>query len=79
MVRYRIIMDSMTPENSMSQPLSTVSRMQRIAHGAGATPDEVRELLKYYKMMQRTLKGLRGGSGGKFNMQRLMKRFSGMQ
>jgi len=39
----------------------------------------VRELLKYYKMMQRTLKGLRGGGGGKFNMQRLMKRFSGMQ
>jgi signal recognition particle subunit SRP54 len=30
-------------------------------------------------MMQRTLKGLRGASGGKFNMQRLMKRFSGMQ
>jgi signal recognition particle subunit SRP54 len=52
--------------------------MQRIARGAGANPDEVRELLKYYKMMQRTLKGLRG-SGGKFNMQRLMKRFSGMQ
>ncbi len=53
--------------------------MQRIAHGAGATPDEVRELLKYYKMMQRTLKGLRGSGGGKLNMQRLMKRFSGMQ
>jgi signal recognition particle subunit SRP54 len=52
--------------------------MQRIARGAGSTPEEVRELIKYYKMMQRTLKGLRGG-GGKFNMQRLMKRFSGMQ
>jgi len=54
--------------------------ISRIAHGAGATPDEVRELLKYFKTMQRTLKGLRGaGSGGKFNMQRLMKRFSGQQ
>jgi len=78
MVRYRIIMDSMTPHELDDPGLINSSRMQRIAHGAGATPDEVRELLKYFKMMQRTLKNLRGG-GGKFNMQRLMKRFSGMQ
>ncbi|MDD1689434.1 MAG: signal recognition particle protein Srp54 [Methanoregula sp.] len=79
MVRYRIIMDSMTPTELDEPSLINSSRMQRIAHGAGATPDEVRELLKYYKMMQRTLKGLKGSGGGKFNMQRLMKRFSGMQ
>ena len=79
MVRYRIIMDSMTPTELDDPSLINSSRMQRIAHGAGATPDEVRELLKYYKMMQRTLKGLRGSGGGKLNMQRLMKRFSGMQ
>jgi signal recognition particle subunit SRP54 len=78
MIRYRIIMDSMTPNELDDPGLINSSRMQRIAHGAGATPDEVRELLKYFKMMQRTLKNLRGG-GGKFNMQRLMKRFSGMQ
>ncbi len=78
MIRYRIIMDSMTPKELDDPGLINSSRMQRIAHGAGATPDEVRELLKYFKMMQRTLKNLRGG-GGKFNMQRLMKRFSGMQ
>jgi signal recognition particle subunit SRP54 len=78
MVRYRILMDSMTSAELDDPSLINSSRMQRIAHGAGATPDEVRELLKYYKLMQRTLKGLRG-AGGKFNMQRLMKRFSGMQ
>jgi signal recognition particle subunit SRP54 len=78
MVRYRIIMDSMTSGELDDPSMINSSRMQRIAHGAGATPDEVRELLKYYKLMQRTLKGLRG-AGGKFNMQRLMKRFSGMQ
>ncbi|MCX6681880.1 MAG: signal recognition particle protein Srp54 [Methanoregula sp.] len=78
MVRYRIIMDSMTSIELDDPSLINSSRMQRIAHGAGATLDEVRELLKYYKLMQRTLKGLRG-QGGKFNMQRLMKRFSGMQ
>lgn len=79
MVRYRIIMDSMTPFELDDPTLINSSRMQRIARGAGATPDEVRELLKYFKMMQRTLKGLRGAGGGKFNIQRLMKRFSGMQ
>ncbi len=79
MVRYRIIMDSMTSAELDDPSLISSSRMQRIAHGAGATQDEVRELLKYFKLMQRTLKGLRGASGGKFNMQRLMKRFSGMQ
>ncbi|WAC04505.1 MAG: signal recognition particle protein Srp54 [Methanoregula sp.] len=78
MVRYRIIMDSMTSTELDDPALINSSRMQRIAHGAGAKPDEVRELLKYYKLMQRTIKGLRG-AGGKFNMQRLMKRFSGMQ
>jgi len=78
MVRYRIIMDSMTPLELDDPSSINSSRMQRIAKGAGASPDEVRELLKYFKMMQRTLKGLRGG-GGKFNMHRLMKRFSGMQ
>jgi signal recognition particle subunit SRP54 len=78
MVRYRIIMDSMTSLELDDPALINSSRMQRIAHGAGATPDEVRELLKYYKLMQRTIKGLRG-AGGKFNMQRLMKRFSGMK
>ena len=77
MVRYRIIMDSMTSAELDDPSLINSSRMQRIAHGAGAAPDEVRELLKYYKLMQRTIKGLRG-AGGKFNMQRLMKRFSGM-
>ena len=79
MVRYRIIMDSMTSAELDDPTLINSSRMQRIAHGAGATQDEVRELLKYYKLMQRTLKGMRGASGGRFNMQRMMKRFSGMQ
>jgi signal recognition particle subunit SRP54 len=73
-------MDSMTASELDDPSLINSSRMQRIARGAGATPDEVRELLKYYKTMQRTLKGLRGigGSGSKFSMQRLMKKFSGM-
>jgi signal recognition particle subunit SRP54 len=76
MSRYRVIMDSMTPPELDDPNLISGSRIHRIARGAGASPEEVRELLKYYRMMQRALKGMRGG---KFNVQRMMKRFSGMQ
>jgi signal recognition particle subunit SRP54 len=76
MNRYRIIMDSMTGAELDDPSLISSSRIQRVALGAGAAPEEVRELIKYYKMMKRALKGVRGG-GGKFDMQRMMKRFSG--
>jgi signal recognition particle subunit SRP54 len=76
MNRYRIIMDSMTGAELDDPSLISSSRIQRVALGAGASPEEVRELIKYYKMMKRALKGVRGG-GGKFDMQRMMKRFSG--
>ena len=49
MVRYRIIMDSMTSAELDDPALLSSSRIQRIAHGAGATLEEVRELLKYYR------------------------------
>jgi signal recognition particle subunit SRP54 len=77
MTRYRTIMDSMTAKELDDPSVIGSSRVQRIAFGAGASPDDVRELLKYYKNMKRMLKGVKGGSG-KFNMQRLMKRFGGM-
>ncbi len=77
MTRYRTIMDSMTAKELDDPSVIGSSRVQRIAFGSGASPDEVRELLKYYKNMKRMLKGVKGGSG-KFNMQRLMKRFGGM-
>ncbi|MFZ2412230.1 MAG: signal recognition particle protein Srp19, partial [Candidatus Methanoperedens sp.] len=47
-------------------------RITRIARGSGTKYEEVRELLKYHKMMQKTMKGM---SGGKFNMQKMMRKF----
>ncbi|MDD3976899.1 signal recognition particle protein Srp54 [Methanomicrobium antiquum] len=79
MERYKVIMDSMTNAELDNPSMISGSRVQRISTGAGATPEEVRELLKYYKTMQRTLKGFKGMGGGKFNMQRMMKKFGGMQ
>ncbi len=75
MERYRIMMDSMTDDEMDDPSLLGASRIQRIAHGSGSTVDEVRELVKYYKMMQRALKGLKGG--GRFSMNRFMKQFGG--
>ena len=73
MGRYRIIMDSMTSEELDDPSVISGPRVHRIARGAGGTPEEVRELLKYYKTMKRAFKGLKGGDK---NIQRLMKRFS---
>ena len=79
MVRYRIIMDSMTTLELDDPSTINSSRVQRIAMGSGAPIEEVRELLRYHKTMQRALKGFRGAAGGRMDMQRIMKRFSGKQ
>jgi signal recognition particle subunit SRP54 len=72
MARYKVIMDSMTEKELDDPSVISSSRVHRIAHGAGATLEEVKELLKYHRMMQQALKGMRGS---KFNLQRMMKRF----
>ncbi|MGB3906987.1 MAG: signal recognition particle protein Srp54 [Methanomethylovorans sp.] len=72
LTRYRVVMDSMTEEEMLNPRLIGSSRIKRISIGSGCSPEDVRELLKYYKTMQNTMKGLRGG---KFNMQKMMKKF----
>ena len=77
MERYKVIMDSMTAAELDNPSIISGNRVFRISRGSGSTPEEVRELLKYYKTMQRTLKGFKGMGGSKFGMQRLMKKFGG--
>jgi signal recognition particle subunit SRP54 len=69
---YKFIMDSMTDAERDDPKIIGSSRINRIAMGSGRTPEEVRELLKYHKMMQKAMKGMKGGAG-KMNVQRLMK------
>ncbi len=72
MKKYKFIMDSMT-EKELEDPKHINSpRIARIARGSGTKYEEVRELLKYHKTMQKTLKGM---AGGKFNIQKMMKKF----
>lgn len=72
MKKYKFIMDSMNNMEMEDPKHINSSRITRIARGSGTKYDDVRELLKYHKTMQKTFKGLRGG---KFNLQKLMKRF----
>jgi signal recognition particle subunit SRP54 len=73
MKKFRIIMDSMTPKELDDPSLINTSRMMRVAKGSGATVDEVRELIKYYKVMQKMLKGFRGN---RMTMNKMMKQMS---
>ncbi|MCE8422904.1 MAG: signal recognition particle protein [Candidatus Methanoperedens sp.] len=71
MKKYKIMMDSMT-DKELDDPKNINSpRIIRIARGSGTKYEEVRELLKYHKNMQKALKGM---MGNKFNLQRMMKK-----
>lgn len=58
--RFRVIMDSMTDEEMKDPTIVRSSRIKRIARGAGVENKDVRELLKYYNMTKRMMKGFSG-------------------
>lgn len=60
LARFRIIMDSMTDEEMENPNIIRSSRINRIAKGAGVENKNVKELLKYYKMTKRMMKGFQG-------------------
>ncbi|MEM0466769.1 MAG: signal recognition particle protein Srp54 [Candidatus Thermoplasmatota archaeon] len=55
--RFRVIMDSMTPEEKENPDIIRSSRIKRIARGAGVEHKDVKELLKYYSMTKRMMQG----------------------
>jgi len=70
--KYKYIMDSMTEEELENPRIINASRIRRIARGSGTTPEDVKELLKYYRTMSKAMKNLKGGRG---NLRKLMKQF----
>ena len=72
---YKIIMDSMSEAEKEDPKLIGSSRITRIAKGSGRSPEDVRELLKYYKSMQKAMKGMKGGPG-KANLKKIMKQMN---
>jgi len=69
--KFKVMMDSMTEEELQKPSIITGGRIRRIARGSGSDPEEVRELLKYHKLMKRAMKGLKGGKIGKMSMKKL--------
>ena len=68
-------MDSMTREELEDPDVISTSRIERIAHGAGSTVQEVRELLKQYKQSKKLVKMLKGGN--QKQLQQMMKKMGG--
>jgi len=73
--KWRFIMDSMSREELEDPDIISITRIDRIAKGAGTSTKEIRELLKQYRQSKKMAKLFKGGSPK--NMERMMKKFSG--
>jgi signal recognition particle subunit SRP54 len=57
--KWRVLIQSMTPQERDNPKIFNSSRMKRVARGSGASEKDVKELLKQYVMMRRMLKTMR--------------------
>lgn len=53
---YKILMNSMTKKEKENPEIIESNRILRVAKGSGRKEEDVRELLKHYKMMKRMMK-----------------------
>src|SRR5512135_1485081 len=54
--KWRVIIQSMRPEEKDNPKLFSSSRIKRVAHGSGTSEKDVKELLKQYVMMRKMMK-----------------------
>jgi len=57
--KWRVIIQSMTPEERKNPQIINASRIRRIARGSGTNEKEVKELLNQYMLMRKMMKVLR--------------------
>jgi signal recognition particle subunit SRP54 len=57
--KWRVMIQSMTPEERDDPKKFNASRVSRVARGSGTSEKEVKELIKQYFLMRRMLKSLR--------------------
>jgi signal recognition particle subunit SRP54 len=74
--KYKILMDSMTEEELTHPEIIKQSRVKRISRGSGMRNEDVKELLKYYQVTKKAIKGFgkRKMSGPLGQMMRQMMR-----
>jgi signal recognition particle subunit SRP54 len=71
--KFRIIMDSMTDEEMNDPNIIRASRIKRIARGAGVENRNVKELLKYYNMTKKMMKGFSGNRKMRKNLMKQLQ------
>ena len=69
--RIEAIIQSMTPKERRNPKIIKANRKKRIATGSGTSVQEVNQLLKQFREMQKMMKQLRGGRGRKSLMNML--------
>jgi len=57
LTKYKIMMDSMTEKELTHPEVIKQSRVKRIARGSGMRNEDVKELLKYYNVTKKAMKG----------------------
>lgn len=57
LTKYKIMMDSMTEHELIHPEVIKQSRVKRIAKGSGMRNEDVKELLKYYNVTKKAMKG----------------------
>ena len=71
--KFRVIMDSMTDEEMNDPTIVRSSRIKRIARGSGVENRDVKELLKYYNMTKRMMKGFSGNRKMRKNLMKQLQ------
>lgn len=61
--KWRVIIQSMSPQEKENPKMFNYSRVRRVARGSGTSEKEVKELLKQYVMMRRMLKMMKRKKG----------------
>lgn len=64
--RFKVIMQSMTPEELENPRLLNASRVRRVARGSGTSEADVKELLRQYELMRKLIKTMVKSRGPKF-------------
>ncbi len=85
--KWKYLMDSMTDFEKENPSEIDISRMKRIANGAGSSVTNIRELLKQYKMMKKMFSAIKNPSDmedidpssmeNPQEMMKMMKKFGG--
>jgi len=70
--RIEAIIQSMTPKERRNPKIIKANRKKRIATGSGTSVQEVNQLLKQFREMQKMMKQLRGGGRGRKGLMNML-------